>query len=90
MKSEDKFKMMQKMVESVFIARDLLYAEKWQEFGNLLHENWLFKKQMASKISNQEIDDAYARGIEAGAWAVNCSALEAAGFYCLFVHLRMK
>lgn len=80
MQSDEKFKVMQQMVASVFKARDLLYSGQWQDLGELLHQNWLYKKQMASKISNPEIDEAYDRGIKAGAWGGKLLGAGGGGF----------
>jgi D-glycero-alpha-D-manno-heptose-7-phosphate kinase len=37
------------------------------ELGKLLHEGWKLKRGLASSVSNDEIDDIYTAGIEAGA-----------------------
>lgn len=84
MKTEDKFKTMQKMVESVYAARELMYAGEFKKLGELLHENWLYKKQMATKISNSEIDDLYTKGFENGAWGGKLLGAGGGGFL-LFV-----
>lgn len=36
-------------------------------FGRLLHENWMLKRDLASKITNSKIDEYYNRAREAGA-----------------------
>jgi D-glycero-alpha-D-manno-heptose-7-phosphate kinase len=84
MNAEEKFRTMQKMVDSVEKGRDLLYSANWEEFGKLLHENWLFKKQMATKISNPEIDSAYEAAIEAGAWGGKLLGAGGGGFLLFF------
>lgn len=45
----------------------ILLEKKFKKFGEMLHQNWLYKKQLASKISNNFIDDYYQRGLDAGA-----------------------
>jgi D-glycero-alpha-D-manno-heptose-7-phosphate kinase len=84
MSSQDKFEIMKKMVESVEIGKDLLYQSDWKAFGELLHQNWLYKKQMASKISNPEIDESYEKGLAAGAWGGKLLGAGGGGFLLFF------
>jgi D-glycero-alpha-D-manno-heptose-7-phosphate kinase len=37
------------------------------EFGTLLHQSWLIKRQLSSKVSNTVIDDIYDGALKAGA-----------------------
>ncbi|MBN2076583.1 MAG: GHMP kinase [Dehalococcoidales bacterium] len=39
----------------------------YHELGELLHKNWLLKKQLSSKITNSRIDDLYESARKAGA-----------------------
>lgn len=48
-------------------ARMVLQEGRLDEFGALLHENWLLKRGLTGGISNSNIDDWYARGCAAGA-----------------------
>ena len=41
--------------------------EKFNEFGNLLHENWKLKRSILQDISNTRIDDFYNFGMKNGA-----------------------
>ncbi|MDO8623502.1 MAG: GHMP kinase [archaeon] len=38
-----------------------------ETFGEILHENWVLKKSLASKVSNPEIDMLYENALNAGA-----------------------
>ncbi|MFM6998955.1 MAG: GHMP kinase [Bacteroidota bacterium] len=44
-----------------------LGQSNWAECGRLMHENWLLKQSLASGISDLSIQDAYERGLRAGA-----------------------
>ena len=46
----------------VFVAQD------FEGLGNMLHDGWLLKKTLASKVSNSTIDNLYETGLKAGAW----------------------
>ncbi|MDC0615719.1 GHMP kinase, partial [Schleiferiaceae bacterium] len=64
---ESKFQALTTMVSLVYKLRDALEADNLDDFGSLLHENWLLKQQLASGITNPRITEAYAAGREAGA-----------------------
>jgi len=85
MSSKSKFQALQKMVELVWDLRDALYNGDLNEFGNILHKNWLLKRQLASKITNPKIDALYEKGLKNG--AIGGKVLGAGGggfllFYC--------
>ena len=56
------------MVDLVDIFKKKLIKGDFETLGKLLHENWLSKKKLASKISNQVIDKLYQTGTKNGAW----------------------
>jgi len=64
---ESKFQALTTMVSLVYKLRDALEAGNLDDFGSLLHENWLLKQQLASGITNHRITEAYTAGREAGA-----------------------
>jgi D-glycero-alpha-D-manno-heptose-7-phosphate kinase len=65
--NEDKFNILKQMVGLVFDLRHCMYSENLSDFGKILHENWILKQKLASKISNPEIDGIYAAGLKNGA-----------------------
>lgn len=66
-KDEDKFAALGKMVDFVYDLRDALIQGQLNDFGALLHENWLLKQQLASGITNPRISEIYAEALKAGA-----------------------
>jgi D-glycero-alpha-D-manno-heptose-7-phosphate kinase len=54
------------MVDS---AIDILNCDidGYDDFGKLLHEGWLLKKNLSDKVSTTQIDDIYRQGISSGA-----------------------
>jgi D-glycero-alpha-D-manno-heptose-7-phosphate kinase len=58
---------MKKMVENTYRIQDELQKNNLDNFGKILHENWLLKKEMTSGISSPEIDKWYETGIKQGA-----------------------
>ena len=65
--AEDKFKALEHMVSLVYKLRDSLEAGKLDDFGALMHENWLLKQQLASGITTPQITETYDAGLKAGA-----------------------
>lgn len=63
-----KFETLKSMTSLVDIFKKELMQGNFEALGKLLHENWLKKKQLASKISSQVIDKLYEAGIKKGAW----------------------
>lgn len=55
------------------------------ELGRLLHEAWMIKKSLTSKISNPEIDEIYQAGMSAGAVGGKLLGAGGGGFMLFFV-----
>ena len=83
-KSNDIF--LKKMMENVQLAIDILQSKKsLKEFGELLHENWLLKKNLASNISTTEIDSMYDKARDAGAIGGKVLGAGGGGFLLFYV-----
>jgi len=83
--NRDKIDVLKRMVELVWKLREALYEGNLDEFGKILHENWLLKCTLASKIANPEIQGIYERALKKG--AIGGKLLGAGGggfllFYC--------
>jgi len=63
----DKFVAQQQIVALAYNLRDALQANNLDDFGRILHENWLLKKTLATNISSEHINSIYEQGIAAGA-----------------------
>ncbi|MDE1925259.1 MAG: GHMP kinase [Patescibacteria group bacterium] len=53
---------------SVLKFRELLLKGDIKGAGLMMHESWLAKKKLGSKVSNKTLDSLYSAGIKAGAW----------------------
>jgi D-glycero-alpha-D-manno-heptose-7-phosphate kinase len=67
-----------------YTAKDELEQGNVDAIGPLLHESWLLKKQLASKISNPDIEAMYAAAREAGASGGKISGAGGGGFLLLY------
>ncbi|MBM3213684.1 GHMP kinase [Candidatus Poribacteria bacterium] len=56
-----------------------------EEFGTILHDGWLLKRQFASKVSNSQIDAMYETALEAGAIGGKLLGAGGGGFLLLCV-----
>jgi D-glycero-alpha-D-manno-heptose-7-phosphate kinase len=55
------------------------------KFGELLHETWMLKKGLSSKVSNKSVDELYSRARRAGAIGGKITGAGGGGFLLLFV-----
>ncbi len=87
-----KTKVLQEIAQQARTGRRLLVSGRIRELGLLLDEGWKLKKQLASKISNNEIDKFYQAAKRAGAIGGKISGAGGGGFLTLFVptHKREK
>lgn len=51
-----------------------------ENFGNVMHNNWQRKRNLASGITNEQIDAWYEKGREAGAWGGKLCGAGGGGF----------
>jgi D-glycero-alpha-D-manno-heptose-7-phosphate kinase len=65
-------------------GRALLESGDLDAFGALLHEGWVLKKQLASKISNGAIDEMYGTARRAGAFGGKITGAGGGGFLLLY------
>jgi D-glycero-alpha-D-manno-heptose-7-phosphate kinase len=56
-----------------------------RELGELLHESWRLKRELADRVSNNQIDEIYEAGREAGAIGGKLLGAGGGGFMVFFV-----
>lgn len=66
-KSKHKTKVQQQMCHLTRTLKEELQKNHVDAMGELLHENWMLKKSLASGISNPFIDETYEKAMNAGA-----------------------
>lgn len=72
------------MKQIAYIARNQLQAGNIDGFGELLHESWMLKKQLARRVSNGAIDEMYAAAKGAGALGGKVAGAGGGGFLILY------
>ncbi len=88
---EEKFNALVQMTELAKVMRSALLTGNLAEFGSLLHQYWLLKKQLAGKVSNSVIDDCYQLAMKSGALGGKLLGAGGGGFllfYCEKEHQK--
>lgn len=80
-----KEKVLREMTAQARAARKYLEKGEILKLGELLHQGWLLKRKLATKISNPEFDQLYDEAIEAGAIGGKIAGAGGGGFFLLFV-----
>jgi D-glycero-alpha-D-manno-heptose-7-phosphate kinase len=81
----DRMSILKEMKNMAYIARDELRSGNLDIIGDLLHESWQLKKQLASQISNGAIDNIYETARRAGATGGKITGAGGGGFLLLYV-----
>ena len=81
----NKSEIIKKMVDLVDPFAENLKSKNYDKLGELLHTNWEYKKQLASKISNGDLNNMYDTAIKAGAIGGKISGAGGGGFMMLYV-----
>lgn len=86
---ETELKHMKAMVDE---AIQLLHnpATPIEEFGQLLHESWLYKRTLSDKVTTPEIDKIYEAALDAGAIGGKILGAGGGGFLLLFVKPELQ
>jgi len=81
---EARFHTMTIMRDQADQLRDELAQGRIDAVGRLMHEGWLLKKQMASGVSNPQLDDIYSRALAAGATGGKLLGAGGGGFFLFY------
>lgn len=84
------YNFLDRMVELAEELKKTLVNNDIKEFGNILHENWILKKQLASKISNPIIENYYQRALAAGASGGKILGSGGGGFLLVYCEDKNK
>ncbi|MEK7091039.1 MAG: GHMP kinase [Patescibacteria group bacterium] len=82
---KNKNEILRNMAQQARVARDLLVAGKIGSLGKLMDDGWKLKRQLASRITDPEIDRIYDAAKKAGATGGKISGAGGGGFLTLFV-----
>ncbi len=83
--ADDKFQNLKAMTALVDPLKDSLLSGNLDDFGRILHENWMLKQQLTGSISNSSINEAYRAALDHGALGGKLLGAGGGGFllfYC--------
>lgn len=83
-KREKELKLMQGLVDQAISVLQSRTASV-EDFGKLLHESWMYKRQLSDKVSTSEIDELYEAARRMGAVGGKLLGAGGGGFFLLFV-----
>jgi D-glycero-alpha-D-manno-heptose-7-phosphate kinase len=63
----DVFEKLKKIAELGVALRNSLQSGDLDSFGSILHEGWMLKKELSSRVSSDDIDVAYKKAMQNGA-----------------------
>lgn len=72
------------MKHITYRARDELMSGNVDGIGSLLHESWMLKRELASQVSNNTLDNLYNTALEAGAIGGKIAGAGGGGFMLLY------
>jgi len=90
MRSPEKKKIMREMVRLAYELKKELEGGCLDNFGNILHENWVLKAQMSKNITDPEINAWYDRAIKAGAKGGKLMGAGNGGFLMFYIEKDKK
>ena len=84
-KTSNRMDVLTEMKGLVDEVKNAIITNAFHSVGRNLHRGWELKKQLASKISNPQIDEVYQRALDAGALGGKISGAGGGGFLLLYV-----
>jgi D-glycero-alpha-D-manno-heptose-7-phosphate kinase len=83
---------LRKMKEMVGEALEILQGpdERFEDFGKLLNESWIYKRRLSSKVTTPFIDQLYEAAIQAGATGGKILGAGGGGFLLLYVKPELQ
>jgi len=83
MNIKERLEILNMMRKLTFKAKDAILEYAFEDFGEILHQDWELKKQLASGVSNSKIDEIYEVARKAGAIGGKISGAGGGGFLLL-------
>jgi len=77
---DKKFEFLKKMSDMVPIFKSAIERGDFKEAGKILHTNWMLKRELASGISNPQIEQMYEATLKAGAFGGKILGAGGGGF----------
>ena len=76
--------------DMAYSIKDSLCKNRIDALGKILHDGWILKKQLATNISNNFIDNYYKKAIKTGAVGGKITGAGGGGFILLYCHEKNR
>jgi D-glycero-alpha-D-manno-heptose-7-phosphate kinase len=80
----DRLQFLKELKDMAYKGKEIIAEGRLDDFGKLLHEGWLCKRQLASKVSDGELDEMYGAALKAGALGGKICGAGGGGFLLLY------
>jgi D-glycero-alpha-D-manno-heptose-7-phosphate kinase len=80
----ERLQFLKELKDMAYKGKEMIAEGRLDDFGRLLHEGWLCKRQLASKVSNGELDEMYGKALKAGALGGKICGAGGGGFLLLY------
>jgi D-glycero-alpha-D-manno-heptose-7-phosphate kinase len=87
---EDSIAALRELKRLTMEMKERLLRRKFDEFGELLHEEWQHKKRMSARISSPELDDLYDAARREGAIGGKITGAGGGGYMLLYCRFDRK
>ena len=88
--TKSKKKYIESIITNVNEGEKILKTGNIDDFGELLHSSWMFKKKLSSAISNSKIDDLYNHALISGASGGKLLGAGGGGFLLLYMKKKYR
>ena len=88
--SKNKKKNILKVIDHVKLAKKYLKNEKFDDFGALLNETWIAKRELSKAVTNNKLDAVYKLGLKNGALGGKLLGAGGAGFFLFYIEENKK
>lgn len=89
-KTQDNLLILDKMVKLSEDLRLALENNDFTEFGNILHQGWVYKQKLADKITSPLINEYYEKAREAGAIGGKILGSGGGGFFLFYCEVKKQ
>ena len=83
--SNEKEKNIRKIISNVELGEKMIKSGNIDDFGKLLHDAWIEKKELSKSISNHKIDELYKTSIQNGALGGKLLGAGGGGFLLIYM-----
>jgi D-glycero-alpha-D-manno-heptose-7-phosphate kinase len=79
-----RIEVLKEMTKLAYQGKEAIIVEAFDEFGEMLHKGWQLKKQLASKVSDSDLDQIYEVARKNGAVGGKITGAGGGGFLLLY------